>query len=96
MEKTVVVTNATGLHARPAALFVETARKYRSDIRVEANGKRADGKSLLNLLVLGVTAGQDIRIIAEGPDEEEALGALVRLIESRFGEAAAREGGSDQ
>lgn len=76
----VVVKNKVGLHARPAALFVQTARKYDSTIRVGKEGKFVDAKSILEVLSLGVECADTIEIIVDGPSEEEALYAIVNLI----------------
>ncbi len=72
----VVVGHPEGLHARPAARFVQTARRFRSRVRVLYGGREADAKSLLSLLALGVGPGAVVTIRAEGEDAEEALAAL--------------------
>lgn len=72
----VTVGHPEGLHARPAARFVQTARRFRSRIWVLYNGREADAKSLLSLLVLGVEQGAVITIRAEGEDAEQSLEAL--------------------
>jgi phosphotransferase system HPr (HPr) family protein len=82
LKRTVVVRNEVGLHARPAAQFVEAARQFISDIRVECDGKMANAKSLLKVLSLGVKKNTEIALIAEGPDEVEAVEALHQLVES--------------
>lgn len=92
IEATVTIHHPTGLHARPAALFVQTAGRFRSTITVEANGRQANAKSLLALLGLGAGAGTTIRIAAEGEDAAEAVETLVRLVASDFGEAAGAQG----
>ncbi len=84
--RTVTVRNGTGLHARPAGMFVETAKRFRSAVKVIKEGREADGRSPLSLMLLQVTPGVELTIRAEGPDETEAVDALVALIESRFGE----------
>lgn len=75
-EVEVVVGHPEGLHARPAARFVQTARQFRSRVRVVYNGREADAKSLLSLLALGVEQGAAVTLRAEGEDAEEALAAL--------------------
>lgn len=70
------VTHEERLHARPAARFVQTARRFRSRVRVLYDGREADAKSLLSLLALGVEQGAVITIRAEGEDAEQALEAL--------------------
>lgn len=80
------VTNKSGLHARPAALFVREARKFQSAIKVRKAGKEADAKSIVHLLTLGVSQGDEIELEVDGADEEEALGALVELIKAGLGD----------
>ncbi|HXF70416.1 MAG TPA: HPr family phosphocarrier protein [Thermoflexus sp.] len=86
---TLTLTNAVGLHARPAALFVQTAARFRSNITVRniTRGTPAvNAKAILAVLTLGAEHGHVIEISAEGPDEEEAIATLKALVESRFGE----------
>lgn len=84
-----VVRHPVGLHARPAAQFVQTANKYRSAITV-ANathgGAPVNGKSILGVLTLGVNQGFEIDVTADGPDAAQAIEALKALVESNFGE----------
>ena len=83
------VRNPSGLHARPAALFVEEAGRHRSRVTVEnidRPGTRADARSLLSVLTLGVSSGHRIRLTVDGEDENEALAALSSLVESGLGE----------
>jgi phosphocarrier protein HPr len=87
ISQTVTVTNQTGIHARPAALFLSTASKFKANLTVTKNGKNANAKSLLSLLSLGITKDSEITISAEGEDEKEAVAKLVELVESKFGEA---------
>ncbi|PMQ00825.1 MAG: phosphocarrier protein HPr [Dictyoglomus sp. NZ13-RE01] len=84
--KELTLKNKTGLHARPAAIFVQTASKFKSRITIKANGKEADAKSILKVLTLGANKGTKIIIEVEGEDEEEALKTLSELIESGLGE----------
>jgi phosphocarrier protein HPr len=86
VERTITVGNPTGLHARPAALFVSEAARFSSKVRVRAGAREVDAKSILSVLSLGVRQGTEITIRAEGPDEEQALASLVGLIEKGFGE----------
>lgn len=85
--KTTVV-NPNGIHARPASLFIQEAKKFESKITVEnlATGKVKDAKSILGVMSLGMTKGTDIRIVAEGPDEEAAICAMQQLVDSGCGE----------
>lgn len=82
--KEVVVQNQVGLHARPATFFIQCANEFRASIWIEEGEKRVNAKSLLGVLSLGVVGGTKIRIIADGLDEEEAVGKLVKLVESGF------------
>jgi phosphotransferase system HPr (HPr) family protein len=82
----ITIAHEVGLHARPAALFVQTAQKYEAAITIDANEKTANAKSMLGILMLGVTQGTEIVVSADGPDEEEAISALKSLIENNFGE----------
>lgn len=89
IQATITVNNDVGLHARPAAAFVKTAKTFDSDITV-ANLTRGadpvDAKSLVKIFKAAVASGHDIRITADGADEQAAVDALVGLIESNFGE----------
>jgi phosphotransferase system HPr (HPr) family protein len=78
--------NTTGLHARPAGLFIETANRFRAAIRVAKGDREVDGKSVLGLMLLEVTAGCELTITAAGEDEKQALETLCALIVGRFGE----------
>lgn len=85
----ITVNHAAGLHARPASLFVQTANKFTSDISVQnltSNSDQANAKSILRVLTLGVMQGNEIEIVAEGEDAEQATEALKTLIEDNFGE----------
>ena len=79
---TVKVKNQVGLHARPAALFVQEAMKHPCKITIESNGKTADAKSILQVLALGVKCGQEISIVTEGENENTALQKLISLVEN--------------
>ncbi|MBO5041459.1 MAG: HPr family phosphocarrier protein [Clostridia bacterium] len=83
----VVITNASGLHARPATFFIQKANTYKSTIWVEKEDRKVNAKSLLGVLSLGIAKGMTITLIAEGPDENEALAGLAALIDSGFVEA---------
>lgn len=86
LEITLTVNHEVGLHARPAALFVQTARQFNGDIRVTHGEKEANAKSILSVLALGAEQGAVITIRAEGEDAEQALRALEALVENNFGE----------
>ena len=84
--KSVVIKNETGLHARPASVFIKTALKYKSNITIEKDGKTVNAKSMIALLSLGVIKGSTVKITSVGEDEEDAVCALVDLIKANFGE----------
>jgi phosphotransferase system HPr (HPr) family protein len=75
------VANPQGLHARPADLFAKLARRFGSTIEVVKDGKRVDGKSILDVLTLAADKGTMLTIVARGDDADEAVEALVRLVE---------------
>ncbi|MBQ7573787.1 MAG: HPr family phosphocarrier protein [Clostridia bacterium] len=82
----VTVQNSVGLHARPATFFIQRANEFKSSIWVEKDERRVNAKSLLGVLSLGIVKGTAINLVADGSDEEEAVKALVELIESNFSE----------
>ena len=84
--KSVKVQNQVGLHARPATFFIQKANEFKSSIWVEKDERRVNAKSLLGVLSLGIMGGTDIKIMAGGSDEEEAVDARVALVESGFAE----------
>lgn len=84
--KNVTILNPTGLHARPASQFVQTAGKFQSTIFIVKNGNEINAKSIMGIMAGGLSQGTEIEIKAEGADEQAAVEALVELIESRFGE----------
>ncbi|MGN1316274.1 MAG: HPr family phosphocarrier protein [Acutalibacteraceae bacterium] len=85
--KDVTVKNQVGLHARPATFFIQKANEFKSSIWLEKEERRVNAKSLLGVLSLGIMGENDIRIIAGGVDEEQAVNALVALVESGFAES---------
>jgi len=84
VEKTVVISNPQGLHARPAELFARLALQFDSEIEVIRDSNRVDAKSILHVLTLGATQGTELTLQAHGDDAEAALEALARLVESDF------------
>ena len=84
--KEVLVKNKAGLHARPATFFIQKANESKATIWVEKEERRVNAKSLLGVLSLGIMGGTQIRIIAGGPDEEQAVEELVKLVDSGFAE----------
>jgi phosphotransferase system HPr (HPr) family protein len=93
-EITLTIKHEHGLHARPAAMFVETASKFKSGIYVRnatANSGTVNAKSILGVLTLGVHCGHDVQVVADGPDEQEALMAISTLVESNFTDKKTQE-----
>ena len=84
IQRTVVISNPQGLHARPAELFARLALQFDSTIEVIRDNHRVDAKSILHVLTLGAAQGTELTLQAEGTDAESALEALVRLVESDF------------
>ncbi len=84
--RSVTVVNQLGMHARAAARFVHLASGFRAQVKVARGSRTMDGKSILGILLLAAARGCTITIAAEGPDEEAAVAALARLVESGFGE----------
>ncbi|MDP3386717.1 MAG: HPr family phosphocarrier protein [Eubacteriales bacterium] len=80
--RTYTIQNSIGLHARPAALFVKQATEFDAKIKVLKDNKEADAKSIISIMALGAKKGTDIMITAEGPDDEKAVDALVKLLDS--------------
>jgi phosphocarrier protein len=86
-EGTYEIINALGLHARAAAQMVKVANRYKSDITIEANGQRANAKSIMGVLMLAAAQGTRVKLTCKGDDAEACLADLARLINDRFGEA---------
>lgn len=78
-----LVVSPQGLHARPAALFVQLAKRFASEIAVTKGRQRVDGKSIMGLLTLAVETGAQVRITAEGPDADEAVDRLCHFLSRR-------------
>ena len=76
----ITVNNEVGLHARPATFFIQKANEFKSSIWVEVEDRKINAKSLLGVLSMGITKGTRVSIIAEGPDEEEAVKALTDML----------------
>jgi phosphocarrier protein len=85
-EKVVTISNRAGIHARPAAVLVQTAKDFQANIYFEKGSNRINGKSIMGILTLAAAYKTDLKIIAEGEDEEQAVEAIVRLFESNFEE----------
>ena len=80
ISRDVTIQNNVGLHARPATFFIQKANSYKASIWVEKDDRRVNAKSLLGALSLGIVKGMTVTLIADGPDESEALDGLAELI----------------
>lgn len=78
--KEIIIQNTVGLHARPATFFIQKANSFKSSIWIEKNERRANAKSLLGVLSLGIIKGDSIKILADGEDDANAVDGLVNLI----------------
>lgn len=76
IEKEIIIKNRTGLHARPAAVFVQKANKYESEIKILKDGQEVNGKSIMGILMLAAEKGSKIKIIVSGADAEKAIEEL--------------------
>ena len=85
-EKNFTVKNRLGLHARPAALFVQTTNKFRSSVKVRKGDQEVDGKSIMGLMMLAAEEGSILSIRVDGLDENDLLGSLQQLFDNCFGE----------
>jgi phosphocarrier protein HPr len=83
-EVELTIANETGLHSRPADLFVRTAKLYESHIVVSKGERSANAKNIIKVILLNASQGETIRIAASGPDEEPAIRDLSQLVESNF------------
>ncbi len=79
-EKTFKITSESGIHARPATVLVQAASKYNSDIQLEYNGKSVNLKSIMGVMSLGIGQGAEVKIVAEGSDEAEAITNLTEIM----------------
>ena len=86
VQKKVLVENELGLHARPAAMFVQLANKFKSEVGIEKDGQKVNGKSIMGVMMLAAAKGSNIIIRAEGEDAQEAVDSLENLVKEKFGE----------
>ncbi|MDQ3119970.1 MAG: HPr family phosphocarrier protein [Verrucomicrobiota bacterium] len=86
IEKEVTIVNRLGMHARPAAMFVRVASRFRSEIWVEKEGEQINGKSIMGLMMLAAGQGSKLLIRCEGPDAEKAMEEIEALIAAKFNE----------
>jgi phosphocarrier protein len=85
-ERNFTVKNRLGLHARPAALFVQTTNKFNSSVKVRKGEQEVDGKSIMGLMMLAAEEGSILCVRADGKDEQEVLNSLDALFQNLFGE----------
>ena len=86
ISRDVMISNNIGLHARPATFFNQKANSFKCSIWVEKEERRVNAKSLLGVLSLGIVKGMTITVMADGPDENEAVDGLIELVNTGFGE----------
>ena len=82
----VEIINKLGLHARAAAKLVQVASEYNSDVFIRFNGKEADGKSIMGIMMLAAKKGNTVEIATSGPDAQQALDAILEIIQNKFDE----------
>ncbi|MCK4372341.1 MAG: HPr family phosphocarrier protein [candidate division Zixibacteria bacterium] len=85
-QQTVTIVNKLGMHARPSAMFVTEATRYEAEVYVSKDGTKVNGKSIMGVMMLAAEKGAELLLEVNGPDEEAALAALVKVIASGFGE----------
>ena len=85
LRKNIVVTNKAGLHAKPASLFVQTANEFSSEIYISKGSTRVNAKSIMGVMILAVSKGDEILLEVNGDDEKAAMDRLTSLIENKFG-----------
>lgn len=82
----IVIPNKRGLHARASAKIVEAAARFHSEIHVIKDGNAVNGRSIMGLMMLAASMGSEVEITTEGPDQEDAMKAILALVEAKFGE----------
>ena len=85
-EKEVAIVNRLGMHARPAAMFVRVASRFRCEVWVEKEGEQINGKSIMGLMMLAAGQGSKLLVRCEGPDADRAMQEIEQLIASKFSE----------
>jgi len=86
IRRTVTIINKLGLHARATAKLVATASAHQSSVRISGKGREVDAKNIMQVMMLAASKGTEVELIAEGPDEQDAIEALTELINDYFGE----------
>ena len=86
LKTTVKITNKRGLHARASAKVVEAAARFQADVTIVKDGTRVNARSIMGLMMLAASLGSEIGVEADGPDQDQAMTAMLALIEAKFGE----------
>ncbi|MDK8463781.1 HPr family phosphocarrier protein [Marinobacter sp. SS13-12] len=86
IRRPITIVNKLGLHARAAAKLVATASDFESSVQISRNDRKVDAKSIMPVMMLAASQGTEVELIADGPDESEAIEALSALIDDYFGE----------
>ncbi len=86
IERTFTIVNSLGLHARPAAMLVQAANRFQSEVQLEKDGTQINAKSIMGVLTLAASKGSTILLVCEGDDASQAMEAIAKVIESGFGE----------
>ena len=86
ISRDITITNASGLHARPATFFIQKANTYKASLWIEKDERKVNAKSLLGVLSLGIAKDMTVTLIADGQDENAAIAGLVELVNSGFSE----------
>jgi phosphocarrier protein HPr len=82
----IIIPNKRGLHARASAKVVECSARFQSEIHIVKDGTAVNGRSIMGLMMLAASIGSEVEITTEGPDAEEAMKAILALVEAKFGE----------
>ena len=83
IKKNMTINIATGREARPVAILVQEASKFDSSVYIESGNKKVNAKSIMGMMTLGLVAGEDVTVVAEGPDEEEAIAEIERYLSAK-------------
>ncbi|MBV9080982.1 MAG: HPr family phosphocarrier protein [Elusimicrobia bacterium] len=84
VEKNYIINNRLGLHARPASLFVKTTGRFTSSVKIVKDGQEIDGKSIMGLLMLAAGPGTELKVVVDGPDENDVITAIDDLFSRHF------------
>jgi phosphocarrier protein len=87
LEKTIIIKNRLGLHARPAAMLVQTVSRFKSRVKIFKGDQEVDGKSIMGIMTLAAAHGTNLRFIFDGEDEVQASDEIAKLVDSGFGES---------